>query len=893
MFTNNKLAKSVRLAIMFGAAATALPATQAFAAEEEAEEVERIEVTGSRIKRTDLEGASPVNIITAEDMKVEGNFTVADALRGSSFNSFGSFSERSGSSAQSQATLNLRGAGSNRTLVLLDGKRLPGSPTLGGQSANLNSIPMAAVERIEILTDGASSTYGSDAIAGVVNIILKKDYEGLTVNIGSGWRTRDTDLGGDPTSSEFSIIAGYSNDKGNITFSFDHQKREGISDGQRSFTAARAEDLDGDGDIEIYSDETDGWSYYGASVFDPAFDTLYASPLCDDLIEEYGEDTFKHFDGTTAWGPGSTVCGFAYANVSYNKASIDRNTVFVDANYEVAEDVEFFTRAMFVQNHSFGRYAPPAAPWANMSADSPHNPTGLDGAYGLFRWVGIGNRDGNVYDYNQDYLMGLRGFSTVAGLDIDWEVYYHKNVADNKSVGQYYLSYGGLAYNEANDIDLGSEQGINNMRATTLTEDSSHFDQYYAGAGFDAFELPGGQVAHYIGMEYMEINFASIYDGQSAAGLVGGSAGNSAEGMRDITAFFYEAALPVTDDVEMNIAARYDDYSDFGSNVAPKVSVRWQALENLVVRASYSEAFRAPGLDELNAATTFSAEAATDYISNPDAAERQYDTYYKSNPNLGPETSEYMNFGVAYDITDDFAVKVDYFNLDITNVVQTKTVNGLISDQANGNLTPLAPGANTDAETFYLIRAGGSLTGNILEAGTGYFNGVGFGIEGVDLTFTGNIETDFGDFSVNAVNSFILDYASDNGGDSVNTAGWSGQPDHRAVFTFGWALDGHSVTWNTNYIADTSEDEQLITKDADGNDLADDDKYYQIDGKLDAWIIHSLNYSYNMGDYGRASLTISNLTDEDPILSSAGSYENPELYNNFGQDIRVSYTISF
>uniref|UniRef100_UPI003D095D56 TonB-dependent receptor plug domain-containing protein n=1 Tax=Shewanella sp. TaxID=50422 RepID=UPI003D095D56 len=206
MYKNSLLANSVRFALVSGAAMTAFTAPAVFAADEEAaDKVERIEVTGSRIKRSDLEGASPVTTITAEDMKVEGNFTVADALRNSNLNSFGSFSERSGSSAQSQATINLRGAGSSRTLVLIDGKRFPGSPTLGGASANLNAIPMAAVERIEILTDGASSTYGSDAIAGVVNIIMKRNFQGIEFNVGGGSRERDGGL----TSKEFSVVAGY------------------------------------------------------------------------------------------------------------------------------------------------------------------------------------------------------------------------------------------------------------------------------------------------------------------------------------------------------------------------------------------------------------------------------------------------------------------------------------------------------------------------------------------------------------------------------------------------------------------------------------------------------------------------------------------------------------
>jgi iron complex outermembrane receptor protein len=884
MYNNSKVAKSIRLALMIGAASTAAISTSAFSADEGIEEIEKIEVTGSRIKRSDLEGASPVTIISAESMKIEGNFTVADALRGSSFNSFGSFSERSGSSSQSQATINLRGAGSKRTLVLLDGKRLPGSPTLGGQSANLNAIPMAAVERIEILTDGASSTYGSDAIAGVVNIIMKKNYEGLEFNIGAGSRERDSGT----TSSEFSVIGGFSTDKGNITFAFDHQKRDGISDADRHFTKAKMTDFNGDGEIQAY-EETDGWSIYGATVATPDWVDAQASPECDNLIAEYGEDAFQKVAADNDWGnPGATYCMFAYANASYNKASVDRNTVFVDANYEVADGVEWFGRAMFVQNSSFGRYAPPAARWDDFGADNIHNPysgSDAEGTKGFFRWVGIGNRDGNVDDYNQDYLTGFRG-------DLDWnnaswEVYYHRNTADNKSVGQYYQSKGGLAHNIANDIDLGSEEGIANLKATTLQESDSTFDQFFAGIGFDLFELPGGDVAHYFGAEYQEITFSDIYDAQSAAGLVGGSAGNSSSGERDIKAVFYEAVLPVSDSLEVNIAARYDDYSDFGDNVAPKVSLRWQALDNVVVRASYSEAFRAPGLDELNSNDTFSAEDAIDYVTGGTTT-KQFDTWYRSNSDLKAETSEYINFGVAWDVTDNVGIKLDYFNLSIDDVIETKTVQDLIIDEMNGVITALGADADTSEEFFYLQR---SPTGKLIEAGTGYYNGIGFDIEGIDLAFNALVETEMGDFRFNMVNSFTLSYEEQTGGKIVDTASWSGQPDFKSVATISWSIDDHSIAWNANYTDSTSENEKFVALDDDGNKLAN--PYYDISGKLDSWLIHNLTYTYNAGDLGSIRLTVNNLTDEDPVLNSSGQYDDADLYNNYGREYRASYTISF
>ncbi|KPV92186.1 Vitamin B12 transporter BtuB precursor [Pseudoalteromonas sp. P1-30] len=871
---NNKVSKAVRLAIAFGAVSTAAFSSSSFAAEEEsAEKVERIQVTGSRIKRTDLEGASPVVSITSADIKLEGDYTVADALRSSSLNSFGSFSERSGSSAQSQATINLRGAGSRRTLVLLNGRRFPGSPTLGGASANLNAIPMAAVERIDIMTEGASSIYGSDAMAGVVNVIMKENFEGLTFNIGAGHRDQDEGT----TSTEFSVVGGVSNDKGNITFSFDHQSRKGISDADRDYTKAQLGDLDGDGDIEAYTADTVGWSYFGATVLSPDFSTASASLLCDDLISEYGEDTFRRVDANEDWGPGSEYCMYAFANVSYNTASIDRNTLYVSANYELTDDIEFFAQTMFVQNSSFGRYAPPAAAWENMAADNPHNPYGEDGAYGLFRWVGIGTRDGNVDDYNQDLTAGLRG-------DLDWnnaswEVYYHHNKADNKSVGEYYLSYSGLAYNEANDIDLGSDEGIANMKSTTLQNSGSTFDQYFAGLGFDLFELPGGAVAHYVGVEYFEQTYEDIYDGQSEAGLIGGSAGNSSMGDRDVTAVFFESVLPVSDAVEVNLKARYDDYSDFGDNVAPAVSARWQVADNVVIRGSYSESFRAPGLDLLNAARTFSAESAIDY-NNGSTTSRQYNTYYTQNSELEAETSDYINLGVAWDVNDNLSFKLDYFQLSIDNVIQSKSLQGLLSDEAAGLITAVGVDTDTSDETFYLKR---SASGTLIEAGTSYFNGAGFEIEGFDFTINANVETDFGDFRFNNVNSVTLSYDSEVGGVVQDTAGWSGQPDLKSVATISWSLDDHTVSWNSTYTASTSETE--VDEDGDG--------FYEQSGDLDSWLIHNLTYSYNAGPYGAVTFTVSNLTDEDPVLSSAGTWDNQDLYNNFGRDYRVNYSISF
>ena len=207
---------------------------------EEEESVEEVVVTGSRIATSEFEGAQPVLVIDQEDIQKTGEMTISDVLRETPINTYGSFYERSGSSAGSQSTLALRGLGSSRTLVLIDGKRLPGSPKLGGDSANLNLIPTAAIERVEILADGASAVYGSDAIGGVVNVITKKGFDGM--NFSGTLSSPEQPGGGEET---FSFVGGMTNDNSQVTFTYEHQERGIIFLADRPYDAGRAP-TDGD-----------------------------------------------------------------------------------------------------------------------------------------------------------------------------------------------------------------------------------------------------------------------------------------------------------------------------------------------------------------------------------------------------------------------------------------------------------------------------------------------------------------------------------------------------------------------------------------------------------------------------------------------------------------------
>ena len=210
----NPLVKAVRNALFAGVAASLVAGPSVFAAEEVADDEDEntVTITGSRIKRTDFEGALPVTVIDREQIELSGESNAADFLRNLTFNSSGSFRPQSGSSAQGTASINLRGIGSSRTLVLVDGRRLPKSPSTGSNQ-DLNTVPMGAIERIEILSDGASAVYGSDAMGGVINIITREDFQGAQISVGSSQVSLPND-GGDR--EEGSIVFGAASDTSSL-----------------------------------------------------------------------------------------------------------------------------------------------------------------------------------------------------------------------------------------------------------------------------------------------------------------------------------------------------------------------------------------------------------------------------------------------------------------------------------------------------------------------------------------------------------------------------------------------------------------------------------------------------------------------------------------------------
>ncbi|WP_444923363.1 TonB-dependent receptor plug domain-containing protein [Microbulbifer sp. DLAB2-AF] len=874
----NLLSAAVKGALGLTAAAIMIPAMPAFA-QEDAAIVEEVVVTGSRIKRDTLNVSGQTVTIDRSDIDMSGNLSVADVLRETSLNSLGSFSERSGSSAQSNATVNLRGAGSDRTLVLINGRRVSASPSLGGGgSVNLNMIPMDAVERIEILADGASSTYGSDAIAGVVNLVMRKNFEGVSFKSRMGRPSQEG--GGDEEA--FSLVFGTSGDRVSITSAIEFSSRDEMYDRDRDYSAARWGDENGDGFIDIDT-ETVGVSRYGRGIWDPVNNTwaapgstwneetqLWEGANCEEAGDNFINAQYK----------GGNVCGYAYGLIAANRASLKRANSFTSAEFNINDDWKAYTDVLFSRVESFGRYAPPAARFDPMPADHPDNPTGVD-TYATWRWDALGPRDNTVEDLMMDGTLGVSG---QINDNVSLEVYAQFSKYTSTSTGSNYLSYGGLAANNEwyEDLIMDSEDAIARLRHTTISDEQMDTRRLFAGSQIDMMELSGGTASAYVGVERMEVEYTSLVDAQSEAGLVGGSAGNSATGSREVSALFTEFLLPVTEQIEVNLAVRYDDYSDFGGATSPKIGINYRPLDTLSLKASWGQGFKAPALSDLYGVTSFSAAYATDYvwcaangINSTDCIEEQFDTYSGSNPDLDAEESEAFTLGVQYDVTETITVGLDYFNLEVENVIQTVTAQDMIYAELAG--------------LEHTVERLGN--GQIKEISAGVVNGPGFELQTLDLSAKGDYETGYGVFGFNLMLSRLLEYSQQAyfGAGVQDHAGWNLYPEWKGTLGLSWAKDEHRVDWFMSYTGSHAEENVLDENDTSAL------KALKANGTLDDWLVHNVSYNYTFQNTHNFKLGIRNVFNEDPVLDKNGEFSSDHfnLYNNFGRVYFAEYAVDF
>ena len=641
----------------------------------------KVEVTGSRIKRVDTETALPVQVITRADIESSGWTTASELLAEVSANFNSIPNQASIGTGLGHAYADLRGLNPTSTLILLNGRRVA-NHSFYGHAVDLNSIPIAALERVEILKDGASSIYGSDAIAGVINFITRKDFRGIEATAqgslvehgGADHRQATLTLGwGDLAADRFNAFA-----------TLDWQKDSGIAARDRPF--ARTVFLPDEG-VDRLSNST-----FPANIYAPRGATLSpaAAAGCAPPVSI-----------PRAPGQGRAPCGYDYASAIDIVPPTEQVSALGRATYQLAPEHQLFGEYLYTYTDLLLHIAAsPATRGATIDGQSiyypaggPYYPTAFAAANGLsgdlpvaFRTAALGPRADDIRSTSQRLVVGAQGeFGR-------WSYDAAFNHSENTATDSYrsgYVSVSALvdamATGLVNPFGPSGQDGIDLLRATQITGEirraKGTMDQVDLRTSAEIFELPAGPLALAFGVEsrheHLTDQPASVLSSGDILG--GGSQIDPADSRRRVDAAFVEFNVPILRGLELQASARYDRYSDFGSTTNPKLALRWQPMKTLLLRASWGTGFHAPDLDDLyrpQAGFVVDGSQFADPIrcpvtkSDADCA-LAYTVFFGGNPKLKPERSTQSTAGVVWEPVAGNSIALDYWRIAKTDAVDT------------------------------------------------------------------------------------------------------------------------------------------------------------------------------------------------------------------------------
>jgi len=761
-----------------------------------AQDAQRVEITGSAIKRIDAETAVPITILKAEELKQQGVTTVeqiVQMLTPMQANIGTSQSVGLGTGGASFA--NMRALGQNKTLVLLNGRRLANN-AIDSSAPDLNMIPFAAIERIEVLRDGASALYGTDAIGGVINFITRKDWKGGAVSLGFDSPQHE---GGKAINANVGYGFGDLNkDRFNIFGVLDYQKQDPLRASQRPDINNRS--------LKTSPTTSPGQYNQGGLVQNPTF------PNCGTP------------DGipTPGVAPDAT-CGYLYARKVDLIPESERYSGLIKGTFQIAPEHELGAEYFIAKTNNTTLIAgvPYGALWMNPTIPGggpnpfyPGNgsvplPTAftLDPTYlpstapadavpGVIRlrWrdTASGGRQEETDNAQQRLVVSLNG--ALAGWDYKTAVAYNENKLTDKLTG---------GYTDGTLISSGVLNGIINPFGDQTAAGSAYIANAAAkGTLFTAkgqvwsFDLQGSrdvgdwfkngrQVALALGTEFRREKFYDRANSDFAALVVNSTGFDPAtnnEGSRNVAAVYGEINLPVLKDLELTAALRYDRYSDFGSTTNPKFSARYQPTKEFLVRGSYAEGFRAPSLYDLYAPQVYTntPDALDDPIRCPggtpiagvpasDNCSVQFMSLIGGNRNLKPETSKGTTLGIVLEPIADLSVSVDLWEIRLKKQIGSLNDVLLFSDPVkyaslyhrapDGSLSTdgsLCPGPNCGYVDAYQTNLGDVKT------------------NGVDLGLLYRMRTPTaGNFAFNITGTYInkYDYQLEDGGEFFNNVG--------------------------------------------------------------------------------------------------------------------------
>ncbi|MFY8272664.1 TonB-dependent receptor domain-containing protein [Pseudoalteromonas sp. SSDWG2] len=950
---NSKIAKSVRLALAFGAASTAGMSANAIAAEEGAEEVERIEVTGSRIKRADLETAQPVAIIDRASLEATGLTSVGDFLQtlpiagsaiNTTFNNGGDGSTR----------IDLRNLGSSRVLVLVNGRRWINSGTGADSSVDLNTIPTTVIKRIEVLKDGAGAVYGSDAVAGVVNIITRKDFEGVEATAYMGESSE-----GDGAQEQYDFTVGTATDKGHVALNVSYTKQEPIWAGDREISnvpqfgtgnrlgssgtpQGRFSFVDG-----TSADNYRGFVNHSVTQGFPTDGTVPNTPFNADGSANPDSD----------FTPFSNNIRYNYAPVNYLLTPQDRWSLYATGGYELADNVRMSTDVLYNHRESAQFLAPMPlfiGPWAGgaealnptvISAENIYNPFGFDifgeehmsyynGGFIGRRMIENGGREFSQKVETWKFNLGFDGFINIADVDWDWSV--HFGYGDNSSVQTTKGRLNMVRIAQALSADCNTDSScvplnlfggegsitpemLDYITTTETSQGGNKLWNYAANISGSPVSLPAGDLGIAAGYEYRREEGYNLPDylvqsGQSSGGSIQPTEGTFSESSYHLEVIApLVADAPMMESLELSAAIRYTDIENSvgfeSDNTSYSVGLTWRVNDDLMARANSSTGFRAPSISDLFGGLSVTFPSVTDPCNGGACADvppaytqpnTQLEAQVGSNDSLEPEESESLSYGIVYEpsFVEGLNLSVDVWDIEIENVITSAgfqqvldTCSNYAGKDSDDANHPIAP--NCDS---LLTRAPSGVPVTFINP---LLNSGKLETNGVDFDIMYDFETSFGSFKtvLDATYTDVYRLVNDQGVASSNYSGRNlgdaGFPRWKSNFDVTYMLDNFSFNYNLQLIGKQIEDCGISNVSTDTwacSDLDNDEN------KLGTTVYHDIQASYMLEDMNtRLTFGIKNLFDKVPPISTqafANSFD-ASLYDPTGRFFYGRVTVKF
>jgi outer membrane receptor protein involved in Fe transport len=920
-----------------------LAVAQAQQAEGE-ELIEEITVTGTLIRGSSTTGALPISVVDRGDMEALGAPTTTDIVNEMVINA-GSENRSNALGGQNRntgtANVNLRGLGLDKTLVLFNGKRQVIHSTSAGSGASfvdINVVPGIALQRIEVLKGGAAATYGSDAVAGVVNMITRTSFEGLELSASY----RDRMESPSQANWDLSGIWGWNNGSTNLVVAAAYSEVERLVASDMPFASfvndsilnanRGVSTLAGPGAFIPLANPTTGF-FAGAPLAGlPLIANDASSPAPDCGPEGI---TFNALGGTADIGAPAFVgrCGYSFVK-HYNLADDQEKINFWSTlRSDVGDDTEFYGEfAYYAVDVSDIANSPsfPVLRFVAMPATHPANPHGVPGIY-----------LGRPYGQSQPTQFSWRDYETyraVGGLQgefansWEWDAsvsYSSNNVKESSPTvfqERFANSINGLGgpncdpatgtpgvgdclwfnplstrfSNPALANDPSIEPWMRSSNDLDQTADLLVVDAVFSG---DLFDMAAGTVKGAFGVQYRDESLDVNRNPEATVPgnfiFVGG--GIEVDESQDVYALFGELAIPLADNVEAQVALRYEDYgSRIGDTIDPKLALLWTVNDVLSLRGSISTTFRAPTLHQrFNQETNLIPFADVPKGGgSPSTGFKAADT--TGNPDLKPEEATTFNLGVVLAAADNFNLIFDYWNIDFEDVIviengQTKVTieNTLCVDRTPDCRDPdiirnALPGEDPDDNLQH--------SGEIVRVIVPFINAPTVDTDGIDLTAVWNLPAaGANEFMLGLDASYMLNY--DIGGvpgvvgGSVTTVEIDAVgnrneqniavplPKWRANFTLGWSNDRHSARAIVRHIDEYTDDKTAAMT---------------FNSVIDSYTTVDLHYNYVFpNDKTLLSLNVTNIADEDPPFADQDLNFEARTHDPFGRQFQVVFRHSF